>query len=555
MRIITTETEAFQGWDSIANACIAMGPKRVLRSVTIGAYLSQNDNGGLFLGDQCHNYCNHHLLVRILARSWLDNPTIEDSGVTLQNDEISILQSILRQINELVGHKLELGSDLIASVDSFERRRNKALPILLEMYLTLRRRIDPIRSNVARAWYFIHTGQQSTDVRIKQSVMALGRPLMDTVFHSIERYLFHYLAMFVSRGWIDDVYTKFSSVGTREQIEALLGWYCKDMDSVVGDWESIRAFPFRGLESPFSREPICRMGDVLVAPDPGALFSGLLERMILELSCEFSGDTKKESIARTLVGYLLEDYVGMLLGNIQSESDGPAVLRSFQYQDGNDTLDSPDFFVIDGGIVVIEVKASRMPFPIPLPDVEGLYKEWLREVCGARADRRPLRQFHKFIRSWVRNNSEIRSQVGAFPGLVRLVYLIVCPEDVPFFTNSLYFRHGRLPDGFETGVSGIAGRTLVVSMHDLEVLCRVAMLGRRGGGVFHLVDDYTGYLRDSNGLTMNGDTDAKAVLPRLAEYLTARFPEHAEVKPDLLSDVFKEATDRAIREVFRRDEV
>jgi len=53
---------------------------------------------------------------------------------------------------------------------------------------------------------------------------------------------------------------------------------------------------------------------------------------------------------------------------------------------------------------------------------------------------------------------------------------------------------------------------------------------------------------------MNGDTDAKAVLPRLAEYLTMRFPEHAKAKPDLLSDVFKEATDRAIREVFRRDD-
>lgn len=547
--VVVVRSRAFPGWDPVRRDLIAVGPFRVLAHLQERAQ-SELRNGGAFGGDESHTPINHAILTRILLRLIVDAPnSITAEVAALSSTERAQVETILEQMTGLVN-----GASNQDRVEGLARGSNDLTRQIARWnwrtHLGLAGRSRVAKCEIARTWLLLRDYWPRSRGRAAGNVIPqLVDPLV-SAFDSLEHLLALYLSLFnTDRALVIEPSRYFVATQFGPLLAEVFELYVPEAADVVGTWADIEAqaaFPHR---NPFRREALLRIGQqLLVAPDPGILFSGAESRMI---SRAVRAASARECLpehsllegANTLLGYIYEDYLRDLLEEVAAETR-ESYFPEFRTTEGGL---SPDAALRKNkNVLLFECKARGLPTVDEQPASLEPFLEMLRVLAGERSNRSPFAQLSNFFSTWRARDAEAVSRLGRFAAGPRRC-VIVCPDNLPNVVHWRLFRDQVV--AHDLGPPEREAERLVefASIYDVEVLCSAAqMLNRRQAAVtcFDLIERWRNSNRKTNGFDLEGSVDR--LKWSLGDYLLVKHPDvNALLLPrtqDALQKAFAAAT-------------
>lgn len=460
----------FPGWPAFndrINRIPAAELAMILARCVVG---DANQHDGVFEGNEDHNGANHHLMQRILLERWraehwrTPDPT-RDSQVLDAEAEVSAL---LRALLDL-------------------RQQHDALtpPLIIPLWMKIGRSLwftaleqrfssRATKLELARASILYRTVWPALEEAEKVTVPGPSR----TAFDALEYILLLVVLLWKNNGYVPDARTALAQADLSEgQIDTLLEVYTVPAADLLDRIPSPQDYPGLGFANSFIEWPILRVNEsTLFAPQPTCMYSGFEFRVLQQaLTAGVEGAADPETgfgEVSQAFGHVFEAYVSWLLSAAELDQGGETVLEEFDYQRNEDTVASPDAFVLGGETaLILECKALRYPFDIDQATHLSDLREWLGKLGGATDERGPFDQGAAFFDDL--NNGRCAPQL---PGVqpANCIYLIVSYEEIPAVANWRQFRTQFWSDGLSDPARGLLfERTLFVSVRDLEIALTV----------------------------------------------------------------------------------
>jgi hypothetical protein len=546
------DTAPFAGWESLRSVLTMLGPERVLRTLMLRVHNEMRVMDGTFHGASGHNYVNHPVIVRAAIKLASDSSIpLDRLAHPLSAEEEETLRRQLIQLNELARAPLRARRP-----EDFDRvprfspaHIDRVADILWFETLCSRGRANSFKHELGRTWLLLRTYWEELKGDVKGAVdVALHGPL-DSAFDSLECAIALTVALSRYGGWLPDARAAFAETSFARFLEPVLGWYADDAAATVGEWSDIELFSRRGLDTVFQDRPLVRVGAAgLLAPDLAMSLAGIADRLLSRSLTNYgaNGDKALES-ARTILGLVFERHVQALAEDCARSSDLSRFEPEFVL---DDQTRSPDAFLINGRTCcAFEAKATRFPSPIHAHIEVASFMQWLREVSGERTPkRRPLEQGTRFLAKWQGDDATAVAKLGAFNGLQSLWYVIVAHEDLPPFVHWEHFRNLRWRPLLGEKERALDGRTLFISIRDLEALVGALNWLRdagRASDAYSILSDWrTVWTRDQD------IAEAPGVKPSLRGYVLERFPLCAGAMPKTLAAAVDECWAAVHESVF-----
>ncbi|WP_434047588.1 MULTISPECIES: hypothetical protein [Sorangium] len=328
------------------------------------------------------------------------------------------------------------------------------------------------RTEMARCWMMYES--------IWPQLLLAGRfnvppATLKTAHGAMHNALLFAASVWQANGWVPDPRQYFRATTLGNAVDNLIQAFAVSVESFQGRLRETPRYPreFRNL---FIEHPVLQLqGGSLLAPDPSVLFPAFERLMTGRVLREWTHESGEDGFqdASRAIGAVFEDYARALLSSADVVLGG-TYLPEFKYNNGQQTVDSPDAFILrPTQSLVFEVKATRFPFSVETLETSpgDHLTGWLCKVLGANADRGPLDQGREFFRH--------AKGLGPLNGadLSDAIYLVVTYPDVPPMLNWKSWREKWLFNVEPSLACDLFHRTAFVSIADLEAAAAASQCG------------------------------------------------------------------------------
>jgi hypothetical protein len=527
--VVLTEHRHFQGWDSYIRRVGALGPKRLAIYLASLVQASLRSSNGVFVGDGTFNFTSHTLLVRVAVRLWIDDTQNEDALplTPFSAEEKSAIRDLLREANSAAYGSVRRNPGRQAKPGTTHLTRDicqKQWAISLQH----KGRNASSKHEIARTWLYLRTYWPAVQERIRREQKErtiISDPLV-SAFDSLE-YIFLFSLILEQRGpLLARPLETLQGTELESCASHVVDSYAVRAVDAIGSWVAIKESVVDGNRSPFVASPILLMPNgSLFTPDPSVLFNSFEERLLNRMLGNYEADGSSQlEKAHTILGYVFEEHMRALLHHMAT--------RNCRYRPEfklSDQTDSADAFLLFDIPHIFEAKAT--PFPVPYERHWKLeeYFRWLNKLAGERSTtkRRPFDQAERFLRKWEKGDAIADAQLGPYPGVERIRYLIVTPETLPITTH---WRPFRGLWSRELRLSGcplnLCLNSVFLSIHDLEVAAAVVTQEADAISGKALIAQWSSEWERGESLLLSGDDTA--LKPALKDYLVDRYASAAK---------------------------